>query len=267
MDNFLQFFQDIYKKRSVLYELAKRNFQKQYMGSYLGFVWIYLEPLLFVSVIYIIFSTGLKGGSTVDGAPFIVYLITGIVPWFYIAGNLNSNTKVIQQYSFLLKKVDFRLSMLPIVNIMSSFIPHIFLIVICLVIMFINDLSSSLYIFQLVYYFIAMVSLLLGIAWLTSSVQLFIPDIAKFVGLIITFGFWLTPVFWSINKIPLKYHWLISLNPFAYIVQGYRDSLYLHIGFWEKPYDGLAFWVITAFFLVVGIVVFKRLRPHFAEVA
>ena len=267
MNKILQFLNDIYNKRSILFELAKRDFQKQYMGSYLGFIWVYLQPLLFVSVIYVIFSLGLKGGALVDDVPFVVYLITGIVPWFYIAENLNSNTKVIKQHSFLLKKVDFRLSMLPIVNIMSSVVPHIFLVAICFVLMIINDLSFSFYIFQLVYYFIAMMSLLLGIAWLTSSAQLFIPDVAKFIGLITTFGFWLTPIFWNINNIPAQYQWLVNLNPFTYIVQGYRDSLYLGIGFWEKPYEGLVFWIITSFFLIVGIVVFKKLRPHFAEVA
>ena len=267
MNKILNFIKDIYSKRSILFELTKRDFQKQYMGSYLGFIWVYLQPLLFIVVIYTIFSLGLKGGNSVDGVPFVVYLITGIVPWFYIADNLNSNTRVIKQHSFLLKKVDFRLSMLPIVNIMSSLIPHVFLVFICFVVMMINEISLSFYVFQLIYYFIAMMSLLLGIAWLTSSAQLFIPDVAKFVSLITTFGFWLTPIFWNINNIPIQYQWLINFNPFAYIVQGYRDSLYQNIGFWEKPYDGLIFWLITLFFLTVGIVVFKKLRPHFAEVA
>lgn len=267
MNKILEFIKDIYSKRSILLELAKRDFQKQYMGSYLGFVWVYLQPLLFVTVIYTIFNMGLKGGASIGEIPFVVYLITGIVPWLYIADNLNSNTKVIKQHSFLLKKVDFRLSMLPIVNIMSSIIPHVFLVFICIIVMALNDLYLSFYLFQLLYYFIAMVFLLLGIAWLTSSTQLFIPDVGKFMSLIVTFGFWVTPVFWNINNIPTNYQWIIKLNPFSYIVQGYRDSLYSEIGFWEKPYEGLIFWSITSVLLVIGIVVFKKLRPHFAEVA
>lgn len=267
MNKILQFIKDIYIKRSILFELAKRNFQKQYMGSYLGFVWVYLQPLLFVMVIYIIFSIGLKTGGFVQDVPFVVYLITGIVPWFYIADNLNSNTKVIKQHSFLLKKVDFRLSMLPIINIMSSVIPHLFLIFISVVILVFNEVSISFYFFQLIYYFIAMISLLLGIAWLTSSTQLFIPDIGKLMNLLVTFGFWLTPIFWNVNNVPVQYQWIINLNPFSYVVQGYRDSLYLEVAFWEKPQETFLFWSITVFFLFIGIIVFKKLRPHFAEVA
>jgi lipopolysaccharide transport system permease protein/teichoic acid transport system permease protein len=213
-----------------------------------------------------IFSFGLKSSGTVNSVPFVVHLITGIIAWFYIAGNLSSNTNVIVQHSFLLKRVDFRLSMLPIVNLMSSAIPHIFLICVTIFIVYLNGINISIYLFQLIYYFIAISLLLLGIGWLTSSSQLFIPDVSKFMNLIITFGFWLTPIFWDINKIPKDYQWIINLNPFAYIVQGYRDSIYLNIWFWEKPYETIFFWSITTVFLLLGITIFKRLRPHFAEV-
>ena len=98
------FFTAIYDERSILYELAKRDFQQQYMGSYLGFVWVYLQPLLFVTVLYLVFTMGFKSGSSSEGVPFAVYLISGMIAWFYIAGNLNANANVIRQHAFLLKK-------------------------------------------------------------------------------------------------------------------------------------------------------------------
>ena len=261
-----KFLYDIYVKRELLLELAKRDFQKQYMGSYLGFIWVYLQPLLFISVLYFIFTIGLKAGSDINGSPFVVYLIVGMVPWFYIAGNLSAITNVISQHSFLLKKVDFRLSLLPLVKIMSSFIPHLFLIFVAFVVAFINGIYPSLYAFQLIYYYVCMIALLLGIGWLTSSLKIFIPDVSKIVSLIVTFGFWLTPIFWNIDKIPQKYHWIFNLNPATYIVNGYRDSMIYHRWFWERPLETFYFWAITLITLVVGITVFKRLRPHFAEI-
>lgn len=261
-----KFILDIYNKRELLLELAKRDFQKQYMGSYLGFVWVYLQPLLFISVLYFIFSFGFKAGSSSDGVPFVVYLIVGIIPWFYIAGNLSAMTNVIIQNSFLLKKVDFRLSLLPIVKLMSSSIPHLFFIFIAFVVAFINGIYPSIYSLQIIYYFVSMLALLLGLGWLTSSTKIFVPDVSNFVSLIVTFGFWLTPIFWDINKIPQEYHWIVNLNPAAYIVHGYRDSIVSHAWFWERPYETLYFWGFTLSVLFIGITVFKRLRPHFAEV-
>ncbi len=260
------FLADIYDKRSILYELAKRDFQQQYMGSYLGFVWVYLQPLLFIAVLYSVFTFGFKSGSSSEGVPFAVYLISGMIAWFYIAGNLNAGASVIRQHSFLLKKIDFRLSLLPIVKLMSSSIPHVFFILIAVIIAALNGIYPSFYLFQLFYYFAAMVVLLLGIAWLTSSTNIFVPDVSKAVSVIVTFGFWLTPIFWDAAKIPEQYQWIIKLNPANYIVQGYRDSIINHISFWEKPYETLYFWTGTGIMLWVGITVFKKLRPHFAEV-
>lgn len=257
----------IYAQRSVLYELAKRDFQSQYMGSYLGFVWVYLQPLLFITVLYIVFTFGFRTGSSADGIPFVVNLISGMIAWFYIAENLNAGVYVIKAHSFLLKKVDFRLSMLPIVKLMSSLVPHLFFVFVAIVVALLNGIYPSLYIFQLVYYFIAMLAMLLGLAWLTSSTNLFVPDVSKLIGVIVTFGFWLTPVFWDISKIPEKYQWIVQLNPATYIVQGYRDSIINHIGFWEKPFQTLYYWALTVTVMWAGIKVFQKLRPHFAEVA
>ena len=260
------FITDIYHKRSILYELAKRDFQQQYMGSYLGAIWVYLQPLLFITVIYLVFTFGFRSGNSSDGVPFAVYLISGMIAWFYIAENLNKSANVIKEHSFLLKKVDFRLSMLPIVKLISSMAPHMFFILIAVIVAAFNGIYPSLYLFQILYYFVAMVALLLGFGWLTSSSNIFIPDVSKIVSVIVTFGFWLTPVFWSISRIPEPYQWIIKLNPATYIVQGYRDSIISHIGFWEKPYETLYFWTFTVTIMWIGITVFKKLRPHFAEV-
>jgi len=249
-----------------LTELAKRDFQKQYSGSYLGFVWVYLQPLLFISVLYFVFTYGFRHGSSKDGVPFAVYLIAGMIAWFYIADNLNAGANVIKQHAFLVKKVDFRISMLPIVKLMSSSIPHLFFVFVAVLVAAFNGIYPSLYLLEIIYYFFAMQLLLLGFAWLTSSTNLFVPDIGKVTGLLVTFGFWLTPVFWDLSGVPERYRWLIELNPAVYIVEGYRDAVVNRVGFWEKPWETLYFWMFTFGMLWLGISVFKRLRPHFAEV-
>lgn len=261
------FLVDIYDKREILIELAKRDFQKQYMGSALGFVWVYIQPLFLITVFYLVFTFGLRAGGLTDGTPFIVYLITGMIAWFYFSENLLSNTNSVAQHNFLLKKVDFRLSLLPIVKLLSSVPPQIFFILTALIVAALNGIYPSWYTLQLFYYFFAMIVLLLGVGWITSSTNIFVPDVSKAVNLTVTFGMWLTPLFWDINIVPEKYQWIVKLNPFYYIVEGYRDSIIYGIGFWEKPYEALYFWTVTVFTLWLGITIFKKLRPHFAEVA
>ena len=260
------FFQDIYDKRTILYELAKRDFQQQYAGSYLGFVWVFLQPLIYITILYLVFTYGFRRAESSDGIPFSVYLVSGMVLWLFFADNFSKSTNTIRQHSFLLKKVDFRLSILPMIKLMSGAVPHLFFMCIAIIVALINGIYPSIYTFQLLYYFFATLILLLGLGWLTSSMNIFVPDIAKIVTIFIQFGFWLTPIFWSIEKIPTEYQWIIKLNPVVYLIEGYRDSLIYHIPFWEKPYQTLYFWGVTLMILWIGITVFKKLRPHFAEV-
>lgn len=258
------FFCDILDKRSIIFELAKRDLQQQYMGSYLGFVWLFLQPLLYIFVLYVVFTVGFRAGISED-MPFAIYLVTGMVAWLHFSSNFSANTSVIRSYSFLVKKVDFRLSVLPIVQMLSSLVAHVFLILVAISLAWYKGYAPSLYTFQLVYYLFAMSALLLGLGWMTSSMSIFVKDVTKIVTIFIQFGFWLTPIFWNISMIPDKYRWIIELNPAYYIVTGYRDSIVGQVAFWERD-NTIYFWIFTLVTLYVGISIYRRLRPHFAEV-
>ena len=260
------FIKDIYQKRALIIELVKRDFKQQYMGSYLGFVWVFLQPLMFIGVMYTVFTLGFRSGSSSDEVPFVLYLITGMIAWTFFAKNFNDGSNILKQFSFLIKRMNFRLIILPIVKILSAMIPHTFFICIAIGLSWYNDFPPTLYTLQIFYYLFASTMLLLGLGWLTSSTNIFVKDVSKLVGIIVQFGFWLTPIFWNISRVPQEYQWIIQLNPAYYLVSGYRDSLLYHRWFWERPYDTLYFWGLTTVILFLGIIVFKRLRPHFAEV-
>lgn len=265
--NIKSFFLDIYKKRSLIAELTKRDIQQQYTGSYLGFIWVFLQPLLFIGVLYMVFTLGFRGGGhTNSHVPFILYLISGMIAWFFFAQNLSAGCDTIKQFSFLLKRVNIRLSILPIVKLASAMVPHLFFMFLAIALAWYNHFAPSLYTLQLFYYLFASSAFLLGVSWLTSSTNLFVPDVKKTVGIIVQFGFWLTPIFWDLSKIPEQYRWILKLNPAYYIVSGYRDAIIYHRWFWERPYETLYYWTLTLLILYSGITVFKKLRPHFAEV-
>lgn len=258
------FLRDIVKHKSVLFELVKRDVQQQYVGSLLGGLWLVLQPLLFIGVLYAVFSLGFRSSLDLN-MPFSIYLVTGIVAWNHFATNFSSTASSIRDYSFLVKKVDFRLSMLPIVKMSSSLLAHVFLVIVAILLAWYEGFSPSIYTVQILYYVFCMSALLLGLGWLTSSTNIFVRDVSKVVTVLIQFGFWLTPVFWNINMVPERFRWIIDLNPMFYIITGYRDSIVSRIPFWERE-GGVYFWVFTLVFLYIGITVYRKLRPHFAEV-
>jgi lipopolysaccharide transport system permease protein/teichoic acid transport system permease protein len=124
----------------------------------------------------------------------------------------------------------------------------------------------TIYWLQLIYYIFATFILLLGLSWFTSALTVYIRDVSQFVGMVLQFAFWLTPIFWSIERVPEQYQWLIKLNPLFYIIEGYRNSLIYHKWFWEDINLTIYFWVVTLFIFIIGGLTFKRLRPYFADV-
>lgn len=259
------FIRSLYRQRRLIWELAKRDYRQQNQGSFLGVIWNYLQPMLFMGVLYLVFTLGFRSG--VDGdVPFGLYLISGMVCWLYFSGSLSANTNIIRSYSFLVKKMDFRLSVLPLVKFMSSALPHLILTTLVVAVSAWMGYPPTIYILQLLYYFVCMLVLLAGLGWLTSSTSIFVKDVSNIVGVFVQFGFWLTPILWRIEMMPEKIQMLLKLNPAYYLVSGYRDAIFARRWFWERPHETALFWVITVIFVCLGIIVFKRLKPHFAEV-
>ncbi len=263
---FYRFLKHIRESRQLLITLSYNDFKEQYLGSYLGIVWAILRPLLFIGVMWFIFGIGFKAKPTGDGTPFILWLLCGMIPWFFFADAVSKSMNAIIGNSYLVKKVAFRVSILPLVKVISSLYVHIVFIFILLLIFMLYGHPPTIYWLQVPYFMLCTILLLLGLGWLTSALRVFVKDVGEIIGVIIQFGFWLTPIFWSINIIPKEYHSLIKLNPMYYIIDGYRHALIREIWFWEDLNHTAYFFITTFSLLILGAIVFKRLRPHFGDV-
>jgi len=127
-------------------------------------------------------------------------------------------------------------------------------------------LDGSIYWFQTIYYLAASLFLILGMSWLLSAVGVFVKDMTHIVGIFLHLGFWVTPIFWNIKMIPEQYRIYLKMNPIFYIVQGYRESFIYQIPVWSHPLYNLYFWLFAFMMFFVGVFVFLRLRPRFADV-
>jgi len=264
--DFIKFIKHIVNNTELIINLIKNDFKKNYLGSYLGLLWAFIQPIIFIVVIWFVFEVGFRAAPSSGDTPFFLWLISGMIPWFFFSNALTSGTNAIVSNAFLVKKVAFRTSILPIVQIGSSFIIHIVLILFLILAFFFYSFKPNIYWLQLFYYLFCSLVLLLGLSWLTSSIRVFVKDVSNFISVILQVGFWATPIFWSLDLVPLKYQYIIKLNPMFYIVDGFRDTFINHIWFWEKTYLSLYFICFTTIIFVLGAVVFRRLRPHFGDV-
>lgn len=262
---FYRFLRDIYQNRRLLKDLVKNDFKSRYLNNYLGILWAFIQPIISVCIFWFVFQVGFKS-APVQNVPFILWLVAGMIPWFFLSEALQSATNAILDNSFLVKKIVFRVSLLPIVKIVSAIIVHVVFVIFIMVMYVIYNFMPSMYWVQIIYYIFSAVVFLLGLSWITSSVVIFFRDLGQFIAMAIQFGFWLTPIFWSLSMVPEEYRWFFEISPAYYITQGYRDALINHVWFWEKPLEALQFWSITLIVFVLGAIIFRKLRPHFADV-
>ena len=259
----VDFLKQIYLNRFIIWELTKRDFRIKYIKNLFGLSWAILEPLAMMVILWFIFTYVRTGKNT--EVPFALFLLTGLVAYDFFNKTLNSATKSIKNYGFLINKVNFRAAIIPLVKIASEVLIHLIILVIVSLILILNRIPVTIYWLQVFYYLFAMCSLLIGMTWFTSSISLFFPDINYIITIFMRVLFFFTPIFWDIKNIPERFLPYFRLNPLFYLVNGYRESFLFKIPFWVHYQNLLYFWGMTAFFFILGVLVFKRLRPHFAD--
>lgn len=99
-------------------QFALDDFKTKYAGSVLGFFWAFVQPVITVLIYWFIFQIGFKNGD-VDGYPFILWLVSGLLPWFFVSDSITNATSSLVEYSYLVKKVLFNINILPVARVVS----------------------------------------------------------------------------------------------------------------------------------------------------
>ena len=256
------------KNLKIILSLALSDFKKRFVGSYFGVLWMFLQPLSTVAIYTFVFQIGFKAIPPVANLPYVLWLLPGIIPWFYFQENVIQGTNVLYEYQFLVKKVVFNTSFLPIIKLISSFLAHLCFLAILLVIMVIYNKGFELKYILSLYYSFSISVLSLAITYITSSINVFFKDMLQIVSIGLNFGMWLTPIMYSEtlfnnnHTIVLK---LLKLNPLFYIVKGYR-SIFVNEVFDNFIFTSIYYWVFSIILLLIGIKVFNKLKNHFSDV-
>ena len=222
--------------------------------------------MILVLVYWFALEVGLRSGRMIDH-PFVLWLICGLVPWFFFSEALNGGTGVFMEYNYLVKKVVFKISILPVVKMFSAVIVHLFFVAFVIVLCWAYGFIPDLYLLQIVYYILCTFVFTLGLVYITSSIVVFFRDLVQIIGILLQVGIWVTPIMWdATNMLAPKYVNLLKINPFYYVVDGFRDALLTKEWFWEKEIWTIYFWLVSIAIFGVGVALFKKLKVHFADV-
>ena len=259
------FFRDLYQNKRLIFSLARNDFKSKYTGSYFGIVWAFIQPVCTILVFWFVFEIGFRSAPVSD-IPFALWLSCGLVPWFFFSEAWNGATNAFMEYNYLVKKVVFKISVLPVVKILSALLVHCFFIVFLFALFACYQIYPTVAALQILYYVFCLCALIVGLSFITASIVVFFKDLGQIIAIILQFGMWLTPIMWSIDIMPAKFLGIIKMNPMYYIVDGYRNAMIYGQPLFYDVKLTLYFWVVTISLFVIGIVLFRKLRPHFADV-
>ena len=246
-------------------QFAVDDFKAKYAGSVVGGAWAFLQPIITIVLYWFIFQLGFKSAPVAD-FPFILWLMVGLIPWFFISDGISNATPCLVEYSYLVKKVLFNINILPVAKLISTFMVQLVLLIFALIFYFGFGYFPDAYYLQIPIYLIYMLVLSAGIAYVTSTLYVFFKDTIQIVSIVLQIFFWLTPIVWDFGIMPAIVQKILVFNPLYYIVTGYRNIFIYKNGMGHSLGMIGYYWIVAIVLLVVGIKLFKKCKDHFPDV-
>ena len=252
-------FKELYNYRELLKTNIKKEIRGKYKGSWLGVVWTFLNPLLMLAVYAFVFPYILR----VEVENYTIFMIVALIPWSYFTTAVISGTSCININGVILKKVYFPREIIPLSVTISQLINFLITCIIMMIFILVSGVGFTWHFLLFpVIVFIEFI-LILGINFILSSITVFVNDIAHFVQIAMTLGFYATPIVYLSSMLPEKFQWAMHANPMAVLVESYRAVLYYH----QLPdMTWLGIWAALSFaILILGYLLFKKLEKTFVE--
>lgn len=250
---------ELYDYRDMLFNLVKKDLRTRYKGSFLGFLWTFVNPLLQLVVYTMVFSVIMRAG--ID--KYYIYLFVALVPWIFFATSLTSSSVSILGSKDLIKKIYFPRLIIPMSVVNGAFMNMIFTMVVVFVALIFSGIGISKYIIFLPVIMLSEYLLALGLSFIVSSLNIYFRDLEHILGIVTMAWMYMTPILYDINMVPENLQSIFKLNPMTPIILAFRDILYYKT-MPDLSNMGLIFiWGIG--FIIIGYIIFQKLQKGFAE--
>lgn len=250
----------IFRYREAIRNFVVRDLKVRYSHSALGFVWSLFNPLLMMLVFWVVFTFMRQ-----DIQRFPIYLLAGLLPWNFFSGSILTATIAITGNGPLIGRVYFPREILPISNILSNGVHFLLALIPFFAILLAYRSPVGISVFWLPIVLTVQVLFTLGMGFFLSSVNVYFRDTQQVVDVINQAWFFMTPIIYSLDLItnPALRQLVLIVNPMASLITNYRYILYSGV---QPDLKLLAITTAEALIvLLIGLAVFKRLSPAFAE--
>ena len=253
--------EEILKFKEMIKSFTIRELRTRYKGSFLGFLWTFVNPLLQLLVYSLVFPFILR----VSEKNYTMFLFVALVPWGFFTNSVQGGCNLIVGNSSLVTKVYFPREILSITHTLSGLCNTIFSYMIVFPLLIIFKIPMTIHLLWLPLILIGQTILNLGLSLIVSSVNVFFRDLEYLVSVGLMAMYFLTPVMYNITILPEKYQKiLIFLNPMAGYIILYRNIMYY--GIMSRPLLLIYTLVYSVAVLFIGYFIFQKLQRKFAEI-
>jgi lipopolysaccharide transport system permease protein len=243
----------------VALELILRDLRLRYKRSLLGIAWSLVTPLSQLLVLHFVFTAVLPLGIENFGS----FLFVGILVWTWLSASLDQATGSIVDNRELVRQPGFPVAILPVVTVTTNLIHFVMALPVLAVVLWLGGAAPGPAIALLPVLVALQFLFTLSLAYFVATLHVTFQDTKHLLGVLLTLGFYLTPVFYEVRQAPERYQALYALNPMVHVIEAYRDIL-LH-GVWPAPAGLIAVALASSMLLLLGYALFTRTSYRFVD--
>lgn len=266
MHDLFHILKEVIGNYGIVSRLARFNVKARWADNYLGSIWDYLEPIIYMATYFIVFGMGMYNG-TVNGQPYILWLLIGIIPWYFIQGSFNKGLNSIKSQLGLLTKMKFPMSVAPVLPMIEESRRFFVMTGVSVLILMLFGYFPNVHWLQFVYAFVAMFVTVFAHNLLNSTMTVVLPDFKPAVSAFFRLLFFTSGVIINIDAkhLPEFIVTIIKMFPFYYVLECFRDAFLFQKWFWEFGSHFTFFWCLNVLMLMVGATVHMRFRERFVD--
>ncbi len=251
--------------RNLIWRLAFYDTKSQFNKHRLGLLWAILKPLLLIATFWFVFGIGIRESRPVGDTPFFLWLICGLINWIFLSGAITDASNSVYRKVSIVSKMNFPTSILPTVSIVSQFLVYAIMMIIFVIVLSIHGIYPTIYWIQVFYYMFALLAFVFSISLFFSSIVMVFRDFQQLLSASMRMLMFLSPVFWDPRALPTIFLFLLKLNPFYYLITGFRQTFLEERWFFQNGIYNIYFWLIVFLLFEAGSFIHLRLRHKFVD--
>lgn len=250
-------------------KMARSDLVRTYRGSALGWSWAIIRPVITIFVYWFAMSLGLRAGREHGDYIYFLWLIFGMVPWFYINDMMHRGTECMRKYKYLITKIHYPVSTIPtFVSLSNLFVNSVLLLVVYVISLCMGH-PPTLYHLQIFFYTFLSFAFFTSWSLFAAPISAVSQDFSNLVKSFVFSLLWLSGIFFDIDEMAVNHPTLaliLKINPITYIIKGYREAFMSDAWFWEHPVRLAVFLAELLIMFLLGLWSYRKLRKEMPDV-